>query len=135
MKTKIVWIYSWKWGVWKTTVTALIALNFINNWKKVYVLDMDLNTPSIHKLFSNYNNDNFQYRSTAKEREGMIDMTRWMTTRYINKAIEDINNGKYEYVIVDFPPSISDFHKEFLWKIDMSWVILVTQPTELSYQV
>lgn len=49
MKAAIV--YSGKGGVGKTTTTANIARILAREGKKVFVLDMDINTPSMNTEF------------------------------------------------------------------------------------
>jgi len=54
MNAKFFGVYSGKGGVGKTTVTMLMLANLLKHGKRVYVLDMDLHTPSLHRMLKDF---------------------------------------------------------------------------------
>ena len=52
VKNKVYFIYSGKGGVGKSTITYNLAYTLKKMGKTVAILDLDLKTPSIYKLFS-----------------------------------------------------------------------------------
>lgn len=131
--TKVVMIYSGKGGVGKTTTTVNIAKALNEQGKKVYILDGDINTPSIPVYFPVKNpNELLMIGSTGYEYSGMIYLEKALVRSFITKCINEIEKFKPDFVLVDTPPSITDVHINLIEKLEVSGVLVVTQPTELS---
>lgn len=117
--------YSGKGGVGKTTTTYCLYRAMKEIGKKTMVLDMDLNTPSMHHLISN--NDlisNHDFKGLFLDKS-VINL-------FVRKAIKRIKTEKPEVLLIDTPPSITDIHFSIIDKFKISAVVLVSQPTKLS---
>ena len=133
MKTIIV--YSGKGGVGKTTTTINIARMLAKKGKSVYILDADVNTPSIHSIIKNPDElENITAQSTGYMFEGMIYLKDSLIRQYITSCIKEIQKLKPDYVLVDTPPSITDVHISLMAKLNVSAIIAVTQPTPVSME-
>jgi len=130
---KVIIIYSGKGGVGKTTTTANIAKTLVEQGKKVFILDADVNTPSMPVIFENQNpNELLFIASLGYSTSKTIYVTDSAIRSYISEAIISINSFKPDYVLIDTPPSITDVHINLLQKIKPSGLIVVTQPNALS---
>lgn len=118
-------VYSGKGGVGKTTVTYCLYKAFKAAGHNVAVIDMDLNTPSFHLL------DNSDDIISATENLGLFIDTAQINN-FIKLAKKRVNQLKPDILLIDSPPSITHIHYTLMEKFDLSGVILVTQPTELS---
>jgi MinD superfamily P-loop ATPase len=131
---KTILIYSGKGGVGKSTTTANLARS-LSKKHRVYVLDADVNTPSLNKFFDTPNvNKNLIINSFGFESNNLIYIEGAMIRKYISKAINEINQFKPHFVLIDTPPSLSDVHINLIEKFKISGIILITQPTEVSKQ-
>lgn len=131
---KVILIYSGKGGVGKTTTTVNLAKIYLEQGKKVAILDGDINTPSIPVYFPKDKTvENLSVYSTGYEFEsGMIYMEKSLIRKFIGKSIDDILKNQPDILLVDTPPSITDVHINLIEKLKVSGVLIVTQPTELS---
>jgi MinD-like ATPase involved in chromosome partitioning or flagellar assembly len=130
---KSIIIYSGKGGVGKTTTTANIAKTLVDLGKKVYILDADVNTPSMNTIFPNPEpNTNLKINSLGYVTEGMIFIQSSLIRSYIKDAIKDIKVFDPDFVLIDTPPSITDVHLNLIDSIQASGIIMVTQPTNIS---
>ena len=130
---KSIIIYSGKGGVGKTTTTANIAKTLVDMGKKVYILDGDVNTPSMNSIFPNPEpNTMLKINSLGYVTEGMIFIQSSLIRSYIKDAIKDIKVFNPDFVLIDTPPSITDVHLNLIDSIKASGIIMVTQPTNIS---
>ncbi len=130
---KVIIIYSGKGGVGKTTTTANIGKTLIEQGKKVFILDADVNTPSMPVVFENSNpNELLMVSSLGYATSKTIYVTDSAIRSYISESIDSINQFNPDYVLIDTPPSITDVHINLLQKIKPSGLIVVTQPNTLS---
>ena len=122
MKTII--IYSGKGGVGKSTTTANLARS-LSKKHKVFVFDADVNTPSMNKIFEKPKmNKKLLIKSLGYEGENLIYIHRAILRKYISEAINDINNFKPDYVLIDTPPSLG------LLSINSLVLIIILQDTK-----
>ena len=131
MKAAIV--YSGKGGVGKTTTTANIARVLARQGKKVLILDMDINTPSMNTEFKGeHPEENLWIHSTGNIFDKFIFLEQSMIERFIADGQRKIHSIKPDVVLIDTPPSITQVHIGVLSLIQVSVVIFVSQPTALS---
>jgi len=117
--------YSGKGGVGKSTTTYCLYMAFKALGKTVTVLDMDLNTPSMHYLMPDddlISNKDFKGLFLNKS---VVDM-------FLTRAITTITKRNADILLIDTPPSITDIHISIIKKLKLNAVILVSQPSELS---
>jgi len=130
---KSIIIYSGKGGVGKTTTTANIAKRLVDMGKKVYILDADVNTPSMNTIFPDPEpNQMLLVNSLGYVTEGMIFIQSSLIRNYIKEAIKQIKAFNPDFVLIDTPPSITDVHLNLIDSIKASGIIMVTQPTNIS---
>lgn len=128
-------VYSAKGGVGKSSCSSAIS-KFISNKnkdKKVLVIDMDINTPSMNVLFDNeHPSDNVWICSTGFMFDNLIYMDGSMIKEYIIHVKKTIRKIKPDYIVIDTPPSLSQVHMEMINSFRISYLFFVTQPTILS---
>jgi MinD-like ATPase involved in chromosome partitioning or flagellar assembly len=130
---KSIIVYSGKGGVGKTTTSANIAKAFAEQDKKVYIIDADINTPSMGVIFgNNHPTKNIWVASTSFLYKNLIYMEKSMVRNFLRDCISEIQSIKPDYVIIDTPPSITDIHINLIEVLSISGVVIVTQPNELS---
>ena len=130
---KVIIVYSGKGGVGKTTTSVNIAKALNEKGYKVYILDGDVNTPSVPVYYpENKPSEKLMIGSTGYLYKGMIYLEKSLVRAFITRCIKEINEFKPDYVLVDTPPSITDVHVNLIEKLNVSGVLVVTQPTDLS---
>lgn len=132
---KAVIIYSGKGGVGKTTTTANMARLLAEQGKKVFIIDADINTPSMNIEFSGDNpEENIWVHSTGNMFNNFIYLEKSMIRQYLELAKRKLRKINPDFVLIDTPPSVTNVHIELLSRIKASYVLFVTQPTKLSSQ-
>lgn len=130
---KTILIYSAKGGVGKTTCAAAISKFVAAHGCKVFVLDLDINTPSMDVMFENpHPDDNIWVASTGFLFDSLIFMDKSMITEYINKSLKDVYKVNPDYLIIDMPPSVSQVHIEVINRFRIGYLLFITHPTRLS---
>lgn len=117
--------YSGKGGVGKSTTTYCLYMAMKELGKEVMVLDMDLNTPSMHHLIEGddlVSNHNFKGLFLDKSTINL----------FLKTSINKIRSTDPEVLLIDTPPSITDIHLSIIQKLKISAAILISQPSELS---
>lgn len=132
---KAIIIYSGKGGVGKTTTTANIARLLAEQGKRVFIIDADINTPSMNTEFdSEHPHDNIWVHSSGNMFSDFIYLEKAMIRKYLEDAKKKLSSMAPDYVLVDTPPSVTNVHIEILKRLKVSYVLFVTQPTKLSTQ-
>lgn len=135
---KVVMIYSGKGGVGKTTTTSLIAKILAKNGNKVSIIDGDVATPSIHKMFPQaeiqYGDGEIRSFSLGYEVDSVMFLKNSMIKKFLKDSVRKAQAKKYspDYILIDTPPSMTDTHNVLMSSFNISGVLMVTQPTELS---
>ena len=132
---KAVIVYSGKGGVGKTTTTANIARLLSEQGHKVFVIDADINTPSMNTEFEgDHPQGNIWVHSSGNMFDKFIYLEKSMVRQYLESAKRKLKTIKPDYVLIDTPPSVTNVHIELLSRVKVSYVLFVTQPTKLSIQ-
>jgi len=132
---KSIIVYSGKGGVGKTTTTANLAKALVDKGKSVFILDADINTPSMHVVFPDKTvNKNLYVHSMGYDTRGLVYIQGSMVKKYIRQAKTKVNKMKPDIVLIDTPPSITDIHLNLIESLEVSGVIFVTQPNKLSME-
>ena len=132
---KAVIIYSGKGGVGKTTITANLARALCKKGNKVFIIDADINTPSMNVEFQgDHPEENLWVHSSGNMFSKFIYLEKSMIRQYVESAKKKLKTLSPDYVLIDTPPSVTNVHIELLSRIKLSYVLFVTQPTKLSGQ-
>ena len=126
-------IYSGKGGVGKTTTTANVAKYMSQHGKRVFVIDADINTPSMHTVFNTPTpSESLRIASLGYSNKGMIYMQGSMIRQYMKDSVKNAMKFNADIVLIDTPPSITDVHMQLLRSISISGILFVTQPSTIS---
>lgn len=132
---KVIIVYSGKGGVGKTTTTANIARLLAEQHYKVLIIDADVNTPSMNTEFKGeHPQENIWVHSSGNMFDKFIYLEKSMIRQYLEMAKRKLKTIDPDFVLIDTPPSVTNVHIELLSKVRVSYVLFVTQPTELSSQ-
>lgn len=132
---KAVIVYSGKGGVGKTTTTANIARLLAQDGRKVFIIDADINTPSMNTEFEGeHPQENIWIHSSGNMFDKFIYLEKSMVRQYLELAKKKLRQIKPDFVLIDTPPSVTNVHIELLSRVKVSYVLFVTQPTKLSSQ-
>lgn len=132
---KAVIIYSGKGGVGKTTTTANIARMLAEQRNKVFIIDADINTPSMNVEFQGeHPHKNIWVHSSGNMFDKFIYLEKAMIRQYLEMAKKKLRQIQPDFVLIDTPPSVTNIHIELLSRIKVSYILFVTQPTKLSGQ-
>lgn len=132
---KAIIIYSGKGGVGKTTTTANIARLLAQKGHKVFIIDADINTPSMNTEFEGeHPQDNIWVHSSGNMFDKFIYLEKSMVRQYLGSAKKKLKQFNPDFVLIDTPPSVTNVHIELLSRVKVSYVLFVTQPTKLSNQ-
>lgn len=130
---KVAIVYSGKGGVGKTTTTANVARVLAREGKKVFVLDMDINTPSMNTEFKgDHPEENLWVYSTGNMYDKFIYLQDSMINRFLRGALGKMRKLQPDVVLIDTPPSMTQAHLSLLENLKVSMIIFVSQPTALS---
>ena len=148
---KIISVASAKGGVGKSTITALLAMNFAKKFK-VGILDADIYGPNQHILFNLENKKPIYIKESNKtlmepiESEGVklnsmgfvLDDDRAAIWRgpMLSGAIKQLMGltiwGELDYLFVDMPPGTGDAYLTVASEIKPDHSLLVTTPNKLA---
>lgn len=132
---KAVIVYSGKGGVGKTTTTANIARLLAQDGHKIFIIDADINTPSMNTEFEGeHPQENIWIHSSGNMFDKFIYLEKSMVRQYLELAKKKLRQIKPDFVLIDTPPSVTNVHIELLSRVKVSYVLFVTQPTKLSSQ-
>lgn len=147
-KTPIIAISSCKGGVGKSTLAAQIALELVQQGKKVGLLDVDIYGPSIPSLFGIYNpklQTNDKKQIIPIEHNGLKLMSFGfmlgdkpavmrgpIVTRYLQQILLNCDWGELDYLLIDMPPGTGDIHITITQSIRLSGAVIITTPHNLS---
>lgn len=132
---KAVIIYSGKGGVGKTTTTANIARMLAEQGNKVFIIDADINTPSMNVEFQGeHPHKNIWVHSSGNMFDKFIYLEKAMIRQYLEMAKKKLRQIQPDFVLIDTPHSVTNIHIELLSRIKVSYILFVTQPTKLSGQ-
>lgn len=132
---KAVIIYSGKGGVGKTTTTANIARLLAKHGKKVFIIDADINTPSMNTEFEGeHPQENIWIHSSGNMFDKFIYLEKSMVRQYLGLAKKKLRLINPDFVLIDTPPSVTNVHIELLNNVKVGYILFVTQPTKLSNQ-
>ena len=132
---KAIIVYSGKGGVGKTTTTANIARLLAEQGNKVFVIDADINTPSMNTEFDGeHPHANIWVHSSGNMFDKFIYLEKSMVRQYLESAKRKLRQINPDFVLIDTPPSVTNVHIELLSRVKVSYVLFVTQPTKLSSQ-
>lgn len=132
---KAIIVYSGKGGVGKTTTTANIARLLAKQGHKVFVIDADINTPSMNTEFEGeHPQENIWVHSSGNMFDRFIYLEKSMVRQYLEQAKKSLKKINPDYVLIDTPPSVTNVHIEMLKRIKVGYILFVTQPTKLSTQ-
>lgn len=132
---KAIIVYSGKGGVGKTTTTANIARLLAEQGNKVFIIDADINTPSMNTEFEGeHPQENIWVHSSGNMFDKFIYLEKSMIRQYLEMAKRKLRQINPDFVLIDTPPSVTNVHIELLSRVKVSYVLFVTQPTKLSNQ-
>lgn len=132
---KAIIVYSGKGGVGKTTTTANIARLLAKQGHKVFIIDADINTPSMNTEFNGeHPQENIWVHSSGNMFDKFIYLEKSMVRQYLELAKKKLRQINPDFVLIDTPPSVTNVHIELLSRVKVSYVLFVTQPTKLSNQ-
>lgn len=145
---KIIYVYSGKGGVGKSTVCVNLAFSLKQMGLRVGIFDADISSPSIPSMVKGLNFshakmknmiiipsqfENIQISSTGFLSEP-IEGSFWVG-KYLKGALYQLLYGvnwMVDILLIDMPPGTSDLHQELFTKIDGD-ILFVTTPQIISY--
>lgn len=121
---KAIIIYSGKGGVGKTTTTANIARLLAKQGNKVFIIDADINTPSMNTEFEgDHPHEMIWVHSSGNMFSKFIYLEKSMVRQYLELAKKKIHSINPDYVLIDTPPSVTNVHIELLSRVKVSYVL------------
>lgn len=131
-KAKTVIVYSGKGGVGKTTTTVNIARSLLSQGFRVAIIDGDVNTPSMSVVFPDpIGTDNLLVCSMGYAPSMFVQSSR--VRAFFRDSTKEVLKFAPDYLLIDTPPSITDVHIGLVETMKPGGLILVTQPTDLSW--
>lgn len=136
-KVRCIMVHSGKGGVGKTTITAMLGVELANKGHKVIILDADLNTPSMPVIFPDktvkYKEGSLKIFSSGYRSKAISYLMGESVSIVLSKLIAEIKKEEKDFVLIDTPPGISAIHTELIRAFEISGVLLISEPTILSY--
>lgn len=158
--TKTITFGNFKGGVGKTTSTSMFSYLLANQGKNVLAIDFDPQANMTNFLFKTFNVSNIDgYTSIyeALEKEDLskgvlplsdnldiipsdVDLVAFQDVLpkskekkhyYLDYLLEKVKDN-YEYILIDVPPTISEFTNNSLVASDFTLIIMQTEPDSLS---
>lgn len=128
---KVIAIFSGKGGVGKSTVAALFAMALSKN-KKVALMDLDVNTPSVPVMFGEQRKiGNLELFSTGFDFKSTIGYTGKMMKHQLDDLAKKVKASEPDVCIMDMPPGTNDVHLKVCQNMNPSSFVLVMQPNKL----
>lgn len=146
---RIIYVYSGKGGVGKSTVSVNIAFTFLNLGYKVGLFDADLSTPSIPtlvkgvKFTDQYMHKNLvmpaKYKGLLYSSTGNLGETTdgsFLSGQYLKGALYQLFFGiswDVDILIIDMPPGTTDLHTNLFYNLEGD-ILFVTTPHSTSHE-
>lgn len=131
---KAIIIYSGKGGVGKTTTTANIARLLAKQGNKVFIIDADINTPSMNTEFEgDHPHEMIWVHSSGNMFSKFIYLEKSMVRQYLELAKKKIHSINPDYVLIDTPPSVTNVHMIVDEIVQSDIVVLEEYSTENGY--
>jgi len=140
---KIIYVYSGKGGVGKSTVCINLAFSLSNLGYRVGVFDADLSTPSLPNMVRKVNFTKAimedivvvpsQYERISLTSTGLLGIASdgtFLSGLYLKGALYQLIFGidwDVDVLLIDMPPGTTDLHKELFYFLK-GQVLLVTTP-------
>lgn len=147
---KVIFVYSGKGGVGKSTISYNISYYLKNKGNKVAILDSDFNAPSLHKLFEGLSKEKDCEINNFKIYPAMYESILVQSTGFLNNNQgviwnEDFIEGALfqlltpdlflcDYLIIDMPPGITEVHSQICKSFPNGKVIFIISPSHLSIE-
>ena len=145
---KVIYVYSGKGGVGKSSVCTNLAYSFMKNGYRTGIFDADLSGPSIPSLVRKVSGQAPSYQGVVIKPgeyggvkitsmgllDSFVDHT-YLSGKYLLGAIYQLVVGvdwDVDYLLIDLPPGTSDIHKHLFAQLPGD-VLVVTTPQEVSY--
>ena len=145
---KIIGVVSGKGGVGKSLVTSLLAVNKLNEGKKVAILDADITGPSIPQCFGVHGSlmSDGVNAYPLKSKKGVeivssnlllpdeTDPIIWrgpIIAGTVKQFYTDVAYGDVDYMFVDMPPGTGDVPLTVFQSMDVDGIVIVTTPQDL----
>ncbi|MBU1143201.1 MAG: Mrp/NBP35 family ATP-binding protein [Firmicutes bacterium] len=146
---RVVYVYSGKGGVGKSTICLNLAFALSNFGYKVGVFDGDLSTPSMPNLVKGLDFTKpimkgvivlpSRYKNIALTSSGLLGIPSdgtFLSGQYLKGALYQLLFGvkwDIDILLIDMPPGTTDLHKELFFSLKGE-VLLVTTPHSTSYE-
>lgn len=143
----IIAVAAGKGGVGKSTVTVNLALALQAAGFKVGIMDTDIYGPSVRKMLKEdqlpQQTDKLiipalckgiKYISMAffrKDNEASV-VRAPIATRFISQFIQNVDWGKLDFLLVDFPPGTGDVQLTLSQQLNLTGALMVTTPQEVA---
>ncbi len=149
---KVIAIMSGKGGVGKSSVSALLASEFVRKGYKVGLMDADITGPSIPKLFGVENlpeaigdkmipqtsKTGVKIMSLNLLLDNEDDPVIWrgpLVSGVVKQFWSDVIWGELDFLFVDLPPGTGDVPLTVLQSLPLDGVVIVSTPQELAEMV
>jgi ATP-binding protein involved in chromosome partitioning len=149
---KIIAVASGKGGVGKSTVSANLAIALARNGYKTALVDADIYGPSIPRMFGI--EDAKPEVTSFGEKDIIIPIEKFgvkimsigffidrnqsliwrgpMAASAVTQLFENTIWDDIDYMIIDFPPGTGDIQLTSVQKLNLTGVVIVTTPQEIS---